>query len=295
MAIAIVTTSTKDYPDSGDGDVVIDKPSGLEVGDLMFGIADSLYADATLAIPSGWTGAGSVTNSSGNGHKIIMGYKVAEAADVAASNFTFSITGGTRQIGSGLIYRITGYNAANLIDDTATGTSAPGSNLSFTGFTPTKPDDLYIFAAGGTNHEVDVSAYAIATDNPSWTESVNNTTTNVSDGGMGIAWAIRPENSATGTVTATFNPNTNLQGCGILIALSPSIIISLTETVTMVEGTVTYLRKIVKSLTETIDVVQMHIIGLTETVTASDTYLRLKKAWQNTAKNISSWVNQDKS
>jgi hypothetical protein len=112
---------------------------------------------------------------------------------------------------------------------------------------------------------------------------------------MGIAWSTRSETSATGSVTATFDPNTNLQGCGILIALSPSIIISLTDTVTMVEGTVTYIRRIVKSLTETVDVVQMHIIGLTDTLVTSDTYLRLKKAWQNTAKSISSWTNLDKS
>jgi len=93
--------------------------------------------------------------------------------------------------------------------------------------------------------------------------------------------------------------NINLNPTGTVFAngatFSPyAIEVDITDTASATD-TISYIRQIVKALTETITVTQLHILALTETVTSSDSYLRLKRKWQNLTKNISTWINQDKS
>lgn len=73
-----------------------------------------------------------------------------------------------------------------------------------------------------------------------------------------------------------------------------AIEVDITDTASATD-TISYIRQIVKALTETVTVTQLNILALTETVTSSDSYLRLKRKWQNLTKNISTWINQDKS
>lgn len=292
MAIAIASKSTRGY---ASGNVTITKPSGLEVGDLLVGVADCMFTASTLSNPAGWTSIISVDNATGNGHKINVAYKVADAADVAASDFTFTISGGAAQYGAGIIYRITGYNAANLVAGSASGTASPGSSLSFAGFTPSKANCLYLLAGGGTNNATSVSGYALATDNPTWTEDIDTNTADSSDATFACASASRAAATATGNASATFADTTLLQSCGVLVALAPSISFALADSLSLSEAAFSYVRKIVKALTETLSIIQLHKLALTETIISSDTYLRLKKGWQNLAKNTSNWTNTDKS
>ena len=63
----------------------------------------------------------------------------------------------------------------------------------------------------------------------------------------------------------------------IAVAVEPFPVFSGTETITMTDDSfITWL------------------VTFTETITTSEPYVRFKKVWQNVAKNVASWLNQDK-
>lgn len=103
MAIAVASSSSAGN-NSASTSVVVTKPSGLAVGDLM--IAKVLVFDSSTAIttPSGWTLLTSRTTATFS--KISCFYIVATSTEVAASNFTFSFTSAQSSIA--VIARING-------------------------------------------------------------------------------------------------------------------------------------------------------------------------------------------
>ncbi len=139
MAIAVQSVSTNTMGVGG----VLTKPTGLTVGDTMVAIVVA-ETTADLAAPGSWTGAATLNTASYA--KSAVFYKVADSADVAAANFTFTGT----NIRGGILYRISGAAIAENFVGTGTPKATDGlviiwgiagdndgSNTSFSGYSVT--------------------------------------------------------------------------------------------------------------------------------------------------------------
>ena len=100
------------------GTKVIDKPSGLMVGDLMVAVISVVRSNIS-GVPTGWTLVGS-NNLSYNFCSIYK--KIATADDVNATSFTWT----SSYNGSGVIYRISQADFEKV--ETGTGSITPQSN-----------------------------------------------------------------------------------------------------------------------------------------------------------------------
>lgn len=101
MALAVASTSNLTAYGTT---AVITKPTGLAVGDLMVAIiASNSTTSTTINTASGWTSVGQSSTAVGS---VSIQIKIAEAADVSASTFTFTDDDAIRVTGG--ILRVTG-------------------------------------------------------------------------------------------------------------------------------------------------------------------------------------------
>ena len=229
MAIVVESVTTVAF---GTGDKVFTKPTGLAVGDLMIvhiGGDFDLVGDITA--PAGWTDLVEDVDGGGPyGHGAY--YKVANSTDVAATDFTFDIGEGHQSVGA--IYRISGAGATFVTDnDTTTATT---SHTFTGGVTPEAASSLLLFLVIMKNNGLSNghSDYAVATDNPSWTEQYDIDSTSVGLTFSG-ATAIRTQTTATGNYSYTSTRSEVAKG--MLIALRPSL--SASATITSIALTLT--------------------------------------------------------
>lgn len=261
---------------SGSNTAVVTKPVDLAVGDLMVAWGLS-YADA-LGAPAGWA---TILSGSGSGSTGFASfYKIADANDVAASNFTF--TGDTNTVRVG-IARFTGansvapINASNQSVDTGSSTS---------GVTPTEGAMLLILGAVSNDTATKTfGSYAVVNNNPSWSEAFDNG--GLLSGGIytsiAMAYGARPESTDTGNASFT------ISGSGSIIDTCIQIIAIIPDPV----------RADVFSYTETgfnpqIPIVLNNPVSYTETVPEPSINAEVND-WSNTPQNATSWLNQDKS
>lgn len=212
------------------GTLTITKPTSLAVGDLMLaGIWTDRDGGASAGIttPSGWTLQEGI-DPIANGNSYLGVYsKIADSADVSASDFTWNGTGSTTQMHMlGVILRIT--NFASFGGDASAGTGSNTTTLTLTGFTPSPAvaSSLYVafasrsFAASPGQ----VTSVAMATSNPTWTEqteiTVNGSTT---DSTFAVYTATRTETTATGDFTITYATTDNTRSAGVALCLTPVV------------------------------------------------------------------------
>lgn len=122
------------------GTVVISRPSGLQVGDLMIAVlcVTSSAGTPTWTELTGWT---EVLDSSGTRPTFAMQWKVADSADVAAADFTFTATaGGTSNAAAILAYRGAAFDAVG------TETRSASASVTATAIT-VGPDNSVLLAA----------------------------------------------------------------------------------------------------------------------------------------------------
>lgn len=176
---------------SATSSLVMTKPTGLNVGDLLFFHYGYTDATDTMNTLSGWTHEVDNVVAAGS-TKIGIQWKIADSGDVAASNFTFTLTG-TASAG-GALMRIIGALTSNLINDVGDQAPNTGSPTYTNSATPVGTYALYLFLVVG-NEQMTVSNYAITTSNPTWTElyDMNNAVMV-----MSLAYATRPQSTATG-------------------------------------------------------------------------------------------------
>jgi len=189
--------------------LAVAKPAGLAVGDLMIGwIAYNGDRPGYPNLPSGWT---DITTVGTYGYSTVgrAFYKYADAADVAASTFTFTIpsTGAypraTIIAFSGAVYD-THADAQNAND-------TPGTTLTVGTVTPAESDEMCVLLSSWySSSSATWSTQAVATDNPTWTEDVDTMR-------LGVAHAVRSSSAATGNWTATLSEP--LTWCGVAILL----------------------------------------------------------------------------
>lgn len=202
----------------GTGSITITKPTSLAVGDLMIAHLGEFATFAGFNVPSGWASIYQAGNGSNFNVLTSLMYKIADAGDVAASNFTFTSVDGAAKV-AGAICRITGFSSGdpiggfNGIDDYSSG------SVSFpAGFTPDGPDTLFLFTATCWRRAPAFSNYAMVTDNPTWAQSYQFTiNTGGFDGGMALAYAQRASAAATGNFSMSVGSTTDIEFCGIAI------------------------------------------------------------------------------
>lgn len=264
--------------------VVVTKPASLAVGDLMMAfIANDQGKTVTPA--SGFTAAGDGPQQNvGGGVRMNPFYKVADAGDVAASNFTFTAAAGNSFIAGGIL-RITGFDTSQNLGDTSISNfgSVTDSNAPvFTAtITPSRTDSLLIFVmygATGTG-SANMSNYACVTSNPTWTEQWDFLDTASFDKNFGCATAVRSQVTATGNFSASGgNAVSDWIGYAFFITRNTIFSASLSDT------------------TSTSDSVTANLtlsVLLTDILTVSDSLLAsASRIWNKVTKHVSTWINQ---
>lgn len=257
----------------------VTKPVGLAVGDLMIGIYSLAEAGGGHTLPSGFTAYGGAVQAAGSGVNNYLCYKTADSGDVAASNFGFG-SGGDNVRQTASIIRITDATPVAARHSYNSGTQSNTQTPSIAaGVTPNEANTLIIQVwASGDTGATTTSTYAIATSNPSWTEVLDSY-----DGGstvsISIAYANRPEDTATGNVSCAGTAGTDNWGM-MIVSIPNPIIVTVAETATLTEA-------FTGSLSANIN----EVATLTE-----DTDITEPTNWNNVDKSAApSWVNTPKS
>lgn len=286
--VAYQSTQTAASDNGGSGtslSINIPKPVSLAVGDLMIAQVSAFSGSGSLVLPAGWTLIHPIRTQSSLG--VLNCWKTADASDVAASTFTFSLTGASN--GSialfGAIHRyINAHPTAPINAESDANANSPTVTLTTGTITPAQPSLLLLLltynrSSGGTT----ASSYAVATSNPSWTERLDDNSSVFSDNlGLAMADGSRSAVTATGSgsvVTANTVGNYNLA----LIAISPAPV----RPAAFLGGTFG------------INTVLVPVKGI---VLNAATFGFLAPAvdiiaplWRNAAKHASDWVNAPKS
>jgi len=246
MALAVRSTSSASFTT---GSVVITKPSGLAVGDLMV-VCSYVINGIHLTEPVGFNVINSVSNTAVGR----LYYKFADSSDVAASNFTFTNGGGGNAAAHMLA--ITGANTTTPASISATATGSSASATFSLSVTPDENDSLLIFHVGayvGSGSSITSSGYSIVTSNPSWTESVDQNVNSSNSGQMAVAYASRSAKTATGDASVTFTSGSAF--FGMMLVVRPQIQVTISETSTLTENIIPSYGKTITDTTSTAETI----------------------------------------
>lgn len=179
MALVVESTSTVSANDADN--VVITKPSGVAVGDLLLLIANG----NNLSTYPTCTGFTQILTSSADGNvdtNVTMLYRIADASDVSASNYTVAVAGSATSSGAAAMLRVSGWVVGDpLFASSASSTVVDSASYSIgqSGLTITRPGQQLLIIAGNhisEDHYADYSGYSITSSdsNPTWTILSNN-------------------------------------------------------------------------------------------------------------------------
>jgi hypothetical protein len=213
---------------------------------------------------------------------------VADAGDAAASDFSFS-TGVSSQK-AGILLRIS--DPVTAVIQSAFSTSENDSTPAFTGVTPHNVNSVIIIGTlvNGTTISA-IGTYAIANDNPSWTEA-GETIETASSGicALAVAYATKPLAAATGNATLAIT-------AGSAEATdSAGVVISITGTTNATAApTVLGLTLSMPSVTPTADAnAAPTVLTLTLSIPTPAAAVSTSD-WDNASKSSTSWTPQSKS
>lgn len=282
MAVAFGSIQTAS--DNSGTTLEITKPTGLAAGDLLIAIL-GLDGDTAFAA-TGWT---QINHNDAGDQSMSILAKVADSSDASAVNFSFDATvANTDEEMIGALIRITGSafsGAANIVDlsTTATATTTPSYA---TGITPHGTNNLLIMGAlaYGAN-TVTASTYAIANNNPTWTEQADFSINQTLDLSLSVATATYSAATITGAYSLTLSAS--VQSIGYILAIAENTNVAVTGatgalTLTGNSGSAT---------------AGAAVAGATGTLTLSGnggTLADVATDWTNTDKSSTSWTNPDK-
>ena len=194
-----VIYGNKSYANGSSNATVIPKPEGLVEGAIMIAhlstiaSGDSHYWNP----PSGWVSLNSIQNTTLS-HQTF--WKVATAADVSATNFSFGLNSSTAPKQLGTIFYVVG--AKQEAPTYQFGSQFYTAASTISGITPSANSLIAILASYGDNAagSYSVSGYSIATSNPIWIEKQDIFSNQLNHS---FAIATRPESTATGTVSVS--------------------------------------------------------------------------------------------
>lgn len=219
MAVELASLATTSH--SNTTLLTITKPSGLAVGDLMICHYEHTDTVDTIQTLSGWTHE--VANVNIGTTYTGLQWKVADSSDVAASQFQWNATGTMRVAGA--LLRITGYSSSDLLNDNRATVSNSNSPSFANTVTPGSTDSLMLMflvagsLGGGTPPTF--ASYAIATDNPTWTEQYDIVDGTTSE--LALATAPRSAATATGNSSVTIGNDGATDSLCILVSIPVSV------------------------------------------------------------------------
>lgn len=218
MAIAYESSASAN---SNTSPLTITKPSGVAAGDLLIAFVSMNGGSASFVAPAGWDSYGTATNGSNRTSNCFA--RVATAADVSATDYSFTNADSPAEF-TGSIFRFSGdFNSTDsIVDSDATASD----NGTFTGgVTPNNGGALFFAASNLTTATSDpeYSGWAVATDDPTWTEIVDRRYDTTFK--MGAAWATRASTNATGTYSVTLanDASGTDQSHGFLLTLEEAV------------------------------------------------------------------------
>lgn len=240
MAIALQGQTNTNFTTSAS--TTITKPSGFTTGEILVAhifIQQQSGSTPDFLVPSGWTAQRQDFFLNGGTYQGIINtyWKLYNpAVDGPASNYTFTTSNSIIGMG-GCLLRISGANTTAPFG-AANGGQVQSSTTFTISDTITPPPNCLILMPVMTNQTIsdtsaNISGFAIATDNPTWTRSVSlNGFANSVAVAAAVATATRSQSTATGSSSGTLNPGfTNpIMWTGQLLAIRPQIFITITET-----------------------------------------------------------------
>jgi hypothetical protein len=215
MAIVVESVTTENSWSNSDT-IVISKPSGTVSGDVLFAPI-WVEADQTITAPSGWSFIRNDSQSDGV-FKCSLYRKVAGGGEPAT--YTWSWASARRS--SGGMLRISGANTSNPIATSNGASVVDNANPSAAcTVTPTDADSLIIMVFSTKQNNNATGGYAIATDNPTWTEHIDNIENTLSYS-LAVATAPRTQTSATGNASVT-GLDATADSVGQLVVINPAV------------------------------------------------------------------------
>ena len=300
MAIAIASYNSANVNGNS---LTITKPTGLSAGDLLVCMLSGDTNTGVINTPSGWT---AVTSNSSTYLMTKSVYKVADSTDAAAANFTFTRTQNSYLLGT--LMRITGFDSGSIIGTSNSNIGGSGgSSFSITTVTPSKANSLLIIGASNVTatDPSTITGYSIATSNPTWTEiSDNKTSSQV----FGVAYATRPETTATGDITVSFSSSGDYARGAMILVINP---LGTTYTLAMGQGSCTLtgqtllLKRIIEMLivsgsysstgfSLTLKKVYTMLMSVGNYLLTGVNIILNKRGWSNISKNTSTFTKQSK-
>jgi len=199
---------------TGTTTLVINKPTGVVVGDVLIAVISQVGNNTTITSPSGWV---LIDGRSLAGSTLRFGavyYKIAVSSDLTATNYTF--TGGTNTNSlSGVIAAFSGVDNTTPFDAT-NGTITVGNSATVTAAATTTTT---------ANAAVIMLGMEGGSDNLTWSNWTTTSPGNLTEIGeakrnstsAGIAWATKATAGSTGGGSATLSASE--RNGGLLIAL----------------------------------------------------------------------------
>lgn len=202
--------------------VTVTKPTSLAVGDILIGSVSFFQSGGsrTFNTPAGWTEQRKVDGSNTG---LALYTKIADASDVSASDFTFTISG-SADVLSVSLSRVDTYSSigSSEIDEAATPNATVATFT--TNITPTVSENLIYMAFCGSDATYtgtpSVSAYG-STPSETWTEIADIGTKNGASLGLGLGVATANNSDITNITSreATFNDTINSRWASVIIII----------------------------------------------------------------------------
>lgn len=176
MALVVESTSTAVV--SNADNVVITKPTGVAVGDLLLLVATG--SGSTAPTCTGFTMI--LSNTLSVRPFIALFYRIADASDVAAANYTVALSGATSSGGAAML-RVSGWATGNPIHLSALASNTQDAGdwtVSSGAISLTRPSQQLLLMAGDFFSDDNYSTFSNYTivsgdANPTWTELVDST------------------------------------------------------------------------------------------------------------------------
>lgn len=201
MALAVASTSTASTNNANN--VVVTKPTGVQVGDLLL-IAVPGLGNATATCSGFSTAINDFADFSGGLQDLSLTllYRIADSSDVSASNYTVDPNLGATDSGVVAMLRVTGWTSGNPLFASAADSSsqdAASFTINPTGLSITRPGAclllmLNLFGANNSPYSTATfSGYSVTSGvaNPTWTEVIDTTfqTSSGPTGSFALAYA----------------------------------------------------------------------------------------------------------
>lgn len=272
MAIAY-QSETHSTATTNSSTCTVNKPSGVADGDLLVATI-IIYNNNTInSVPSGWTLLESNTDLSS--FRMYTYYKIA-SSEPSTWDWGFNA-------GSDWVYMCARFDG---MSPTSTITASNNNYIVNSGVPswdcgitqPLTDSMLVMIVADISDANTGISGYAVANDNPTWTERIDQAI--ATSKAIALATAPRSNASATGNASAVLGTNDGTEDSYCILFAINRISVFSSE----VSDTI--------SVTDT----QNYDIGVfpSDTITTTDEATASKKKWANEDKNSSSWTNQTK-